>query len=223
MIKVLLVEDHVLVRMGLSLLLEKSSNISLIGEAEDGVQGVSMAKELNPDVILMDIGLPGIDGIRATRKIKETNPNIKVLIFTSRDSEKDVFEAFSAGADGYIMKGASQEQTISAIETVNTGAAWLDSAIAKLVLNNINSPKNQIAKSGVTEVNPNAGKIQYGLTDREMDVLSLMVAGQSNNEIAETLVITKATAKAHVHSILQKLCVGSRTQATITAMKEGLV
>ena len=223
MIRVLLVEDHVLVRIGLSLLLEKSSNVSLIGEAEDGVQGVSMAKELNPDVILMDIGLPGIDGIRATRKIKETNPNIKVLIFTSRDSEKDVFEAFGAGADGYIMKGASPEQTIAAIETVNTGAAWLDSAIAKLVLNNINNPKNQIAKSGVTEVNPNAGKIQYGLTDREMDVLSLMVAGQSNNEIAESLVITKATAKAHVHSILQKLCVGSRTQATITAMKEGLV
>ncbi len=223
MIRVLLVEDHVLVRMGLSLLLEKSSNISLIGEAEDGIQGVSMAKELNPDVILMDIGLPGIDGIRATRKIKETNPNIKVLIFTSRDSEKDVFEAFGAGADGYIMKGASPEQTISAIETVNSGAAWLDSAIAKLVLNNINTPKNQIAKNGVTEVNPNAGKIQYGLTDREMDVLALMVAGQSNNEIAESLVITKATAKAHVHSILQKLCVGSRTQATITAMKEGLV
>lgn len=223
MIKVLLIEDHVLVRMGLSLLLEKSEDITLVGEAEDGIQGVTMAKELVPDVILMDIGLPGIDGIRATRKIKETNPNIKVLIFTSRDSEKDVFEAFGAGADGYIMKGASPEQTISAIKTVNSGAAWLDSAIAKLVLNNINSSKNQITKTGVTEVNSNAGKLRYGLTDREMDVLMLMVSGQSNNEIAESLVITKATAKAHVHSILQKLCVGSRTQATITAMKEGLV
>ncbi len=223
MIKVLLIEDHVLVRMGLSLLLEKSEDITLVGEAEDGIQGVAMAKELAPDVILMDIGLPGIDGIRATRKIKETNPNIKVLIFTSRDSEKDVFEAFGAGADGYIMKGASPEQTISAIKTVNSGAAWLDSAIAKLVLNNINSSKNQITKTGVTEVNSNAGKLRYGLTDREMDVLMLMVSGQSNNEIAESLVITKATAKAHVHSILQKLCVGSRTQATITAMKEGLV
>ncbi len=223
MIRVLLVEDHILVRMGLSLLLEKSSNISLIGEAEDGMQGVNLAKELNPDVILMDIGLPGIDGIRATRKIKETNPNIKILIFTSRDSEKDVFEAFGAGADGYIMKGASQEQTIAAIETVNSGAAWLDSAIAKLVLNNINNPHNQLSKSGITEISSNAGKNQYGLTEREMDVLSLMVAGQSNNQIAETLVITKATAKAHVHNILQKLCVATRTQATITAMKEGLV
>ena len=146
MIKVLLVEDHVLVRMGLSLLLEKSENIQLVGEAEDGLVGVSKAKELQPDVVLMDIGLPDIDGITATKRIKEFDSNIKVLIFTSRDNEKDVFEAFSAGADGYIMKGASPEQTISAIETVNSGAAWLDSAIAKLVLNNIRNPKIQEAK-----------------------------------------------------------------------------
>lgn len=222
MIKVLLVEDHVLVRMGLALLLEKSEKISLVGEAEDGLQGVAKAKELDVDVILMDIGLPGIDGITATKRIKEQNPATKVLMFTSRDNEKDVFEAFSAGADGYIMKGASPEQTIAAIETVNSGAAWLDSAIAKLVLNNIKNPTSP-AKNNVTEVNYNMGKTQYGLTDREMDVLALMVAGDSNNVIAEKLVITKATAKAHVHSILQKLCVGSRTQATITAMKEGLV
>ena len=221
MIKVLLVEDHILVRMGLALLLEKSEKISLIGEAEDGLVGVKMAKELQPDVILMDIGLPGIDGITATKKIKETNPRARVLMFTSRDNEKDVLEAFKAGADGYIMKGASPEQTISAIEAVNTGAAWLDSAIARVVLNNLN--KAPEAKNNVSEVNYNAGRAQYGLTDREMDVLNLMVAGDSNNTIAEKLVITKATAKAHVHSILQKLCVGSRTQATITAMKEGLV
>ncbi len=223
MIKVLLVEDHVLVRMGLTLLLEKSEKIQLVGEAEDGLQGVSKAKELLPDVILMDIGLPGIDGITATKRIKEDNPNARVLMFTSRDNEKDVFEAFGAGADGYIMKGASPEQTIAAIETVNSGAAWLDSAIAKIVLNNIRNPIAVAAKSNVSEVNYSAGRAQYGLTDREMDVLGLMVAGQSNNEIAESLVITKATAKAHVHSILQKLSVGSRTQATITAMKEGLV
>ena len=223
MIKVLLVEDHVLVRMGLSLLLEKSENIQLVGEAEDGLAGVSKAKELQPNVVLMDIGLPDIDGITATKRIKEYDSNIRVLIFTSRDNEKDVFEAFSAGADGYIMKGASPEQTIAAIETVNSGAAWLDSAIAKIVLSNIRDPKMPEAKNNVTEVNYGAGKSQYGLTDREMDVLSLMVAGLSNNDIAEKLVITRATAKAHVHSILQKLCVGSRTQATITAMKEGLV
>lgn len=221
MINVLLVEDHILVRMGLALLLEKSEKIKLIGEAEDGLTGVNMARELQPNVILMDIGLPGIDGITATKRIKEANPRARVLMFTSRDNEKDVLEAFGAGADGYIMKGASPEQTISAIETVNTGAAWLDSAIARIVLNNIN--KAPEAKNNVSEVNSSAGKSQYGLTDREMDVLNLMVAGDSNNAIAEKLVITKATAKAHVHSILQKLCVGSRTQATITAMKEGLV
>ena len=223
MIKVLLVEDHVLVRMGLSLLLEKSENIQLVGEAEDGLAGVSKAKELQPNVVLMDIGLPDFDGITATKRIKEYDSNIRVLIFTSRDNEKDVFEAFSAGADGYIMKGASPEQTIAAIETVNSGAAWLDSAIAKIVLSNLRNPQMPEAKNNVTEVNYGAGKSQYGLTDREMDVLSLMVSGLSNNDIAEKLVITRATAKAHVHSILQKLCVGSRTQATITAMKEGLV
>jgi len=223
MIKVLLVEDHVLVRMGLSLLLEKSENIQLVGEAEDGLAGVSKAKELQPNVVLMDIGLPDIDGITATKRIKEYDSNIRVLIFTSRDNEKDVFEAFSAGADGYIMKGAPPEQTIAAIETVNSGAAWLDSAIAKIVLSNLRNPQMPEAKNNVTEVNYGAGKSQYGLTDREMDVLSLMVSGLSNNDIAEKLVITRATAKAHVHSILQKLCVGSRTQATITAMKEGLV
>lgn len=221
MIKVLLVEDHVLVRMGLALLLEKSGKIQLIGEAEDGYSGVTMSKELQPDVILMDIGLPGIDGISATRKIKEANPRARVLMFTSRDNEKDVLAAFGAGADGYIMKGASPEQTIAAIEAVSSGAAWLDNAIARIVLDNVN--KVSEAKNNVSEVNYNAGKSQYGLTDREMDVLGLMVAGDSNNAIAEKLVITKATAKAHVHSILQKLCVGSRTQATITAMKEGLV
>jgi len=223
MIKVLLVEDHVLVRMGLSLLLEKSENIQLVGEAEDGLAGVSKAKELQPNVVLMDIGLPDIDGITATKRIKEYDSNIRVLTFTARDNEKEVFEAFAAGADGYIMKGASPEQTIAAIETVNSGAAWLDSAIAKIVLSNLRNPQMPEAKNNVTEVNYGAGKSQYGLTDREMDVLSLMVSGLSNNDIAEKLVITRATAKAHVHSILQKLCVGSRTQATITAMKEGLV
>ena len=190
MINTLLVEDHELYRMGLSMLLDKAEGITLVAESADGLDGIKKARELSPDVILMDIGLPNIDGIEATQRIKDFNPDVKILIFTSRDSENDVFEAFKAGADGYIMKGA-----------------------------NLQKPSANV----VTEPEPKKTNNSYGLTERELDVLELMVEGLSNPQIADKLVITKATAKAHVHSILQKLCVSSRTQATVTAMKEGLV
>ena len=220
MINVLLVEDHELYRMGLSMLLSKAEDINLVAEASDGLEGVKRARELSPDVILMDIGLPSMDGIEATQRIKEFLPDVKVLIFTSRDSEHDVFESFKAGADGYIMKGASPEQTISAIKAVYEGIGWVDAAIAKLVFSNLHRPSEKnVAVSEVTAKEKNS----YGLTERELDVLSLMVDGLSNPQIAEKLIITKATAKAHVHSILQKLSAATRTQATVTAMKEGLI
>ena len=219
MIKVLLVEDHELYRMGLSMLLDKADGISLIAEASDGLDGIKKARETNPDVILMDIGLPEIDGIEATQRIKDFNQNVKILIFTSRDSENDVFEAFKVGADGYIMKGATPEQTISAIKSVYEGIGWIDPNIAKMVFSNLQRPVQKTVVNSEFKRGSNA----YGLTERELDVLELMVEGLSNPQIADKLVITKATAKAHVHSILQKLCVSSRTQATVTAMKEGLV
>lgn len=219
-IKVLLIEDHTMTRMGLSLVLEKADGIELIAEAEDGISGVQKAQELLPDVILMDIGLPSIDGIEATRRIKENNPDLKVLIFTSRDNEDDVFASFKAGADGYIMKGSTPEQTTNAIKAVNEGTAWIDPAIARLVLSNIQK-NGTPTPSG--EINYKAGKNTYGLTEREMEVLALIVEGLSNPQIADKLVITRATAKAHVHSILQKLYVDDRTKAAIMAMKEGLV
>lgn len=219
MINVLLVEDHELYRMGLSMLLSKAEGITLCAEAADGLEGIKSARENNPDVILMDIGLPNIDGIEATQRIKDFNPDVKILIFTSRDSENDVFEAFKAGADGYIMKGATPEQTISAIKAVNEGIGWIDPNIAKMVFSNLQRPQVQIVSTPEIKKAPNS----YGLTERELDVLELMVEGLSNPQIADKLIITRATAKAHVHSILQKLCVTSRTQATVTAMKEGLV
>ena len=219
MINVLLVEDHELYRMGLSMLLEKADGITLCAETADGADGIKKARELNPDVILMDIGLPNIDGIEATGRIKDFNPDVKILIFTSRDSDNDVFEAFKAGADGYIMKGATPEQTISAIKSVYEGIGWIDPAIARLVFSNLQRPEKQIISTPEIKKSTNS----YGLTERELDVLELMVEGLSNPQIADKLVITRATAKAHVHSILQKLCVSSRTQATVTAMKEGLV
>ena len=220
MINVLLVEDHELYRMGLSMLLEKAENINLVAEAADGLDGVRKAREFSPDVILMDIGLPNMDGIEATARIKEFLPDTKILIFTSRDSEQDIFEAFKAGADGYIMKGASPEQTTTAIRSVYEGVGWIDPAIAKVVFSNLQRPSGQ---GGSTDEISLRSKNTYGLTERELDVLSLMVDGLSNPQIAEKLVISRATAKAHVHSILQKLCTTSRTQATVKAMKEGLV
>ena len=219
MINTLLVEDRELYRMGLSMLLDKAEGITLVAESADGLDGIKKAREFSPDVILMDIGLPNIDGIEATQRIKDFNPDVKILIFTSRDSENDVFEAFKAGADGYIMKGATPEQTISAIKSVYEGVGWIDPSIAKMVFSNLQKPSANV----VTEPEPKKSNNSYGLTERELDVLELMVEGLSNPQIADKLVITKATAKAHVHSILQKLCVSSRTQATVTAMKEGLV
>lgn len=222
MINVLLVEDHELYRMGLSMLLDKSDSINLVSEASDGVEGVKKAREFSPDVILMDIGMPNMDGIEATQRIKDFLPDTKILIFTSRDSEHDIFESFRAGADGYIMKGATPEQTISAIKAVSEGVGWIDPAIAKIVFNNLHRPSNNAHISNEI-IMGKRDKNTYGLTERELDVLSLMVDGLTNPQIADKLVITRATAKAHVHSILQKLCASSRTQATVMAMKEGLV
>ena len=219
-IKILLVEDHTMTRMGLQLVLEKVEDINVVGEADDGEKAVEMAKELNPDVILMDIGLPGIDGIEATQRIKDLKLAANVLVFTSRDNEQDIFAALAAGATGYIMKGASPDQIISSIRAINEGTAWLDPAIAKVVLRNIKQNSQQ--NSNYTTKNPSKVALAAGLTEREMEVLGLIVEGLSNALIAERLFITRATAKAHVHSILQKLCVDDRTQAAVTAMKEGL-
>lgn len=222
MIRVLLCEDHELVRVGLSIIIEKAGDITLAGEAENGLVGVELAKQLSPDIVLMDIGLPNIDGIEATRRIKDFNPQIKVLIFTSRDSSEDIFAAFKSGADGYIMKGASTENIHTAIRSVNEGVAWIDPQIAKLVLSSIQAPNSNTVPTS-NGINYKAGKSQYGLTEREMEVLALIVNGLTNPQIAEELTITRATAKAHVHSVLQKLSASTRTQATRKAMDEGLV
>ncbi len=222
-IRVLLVEDHTMIRMGTALVIEKTDGIELVAQAENGLQGVQAAKEFLPDVILMDIGLPVMDGIEATRQIKELNLNSKILIFTSRENDDDVFAALAAGADGYIMKGATPEQLTSAIVAVNEGTAWLDPAIARLVLSSVQRQNQKEEENSMSQPNFKTGKNSFGLTDREMEVLALIVDGLSNPEIAQKLFITRATAKAHVHSILQKLYVDDRTQAAVTAMREGLV
>lgn len=220
-IKVLIVEDHDMARMGLSVILSQNPNIEIADMSADGEEGVEKALKLRPDVVIMDIGLPTIDGIEATRKIKNSNPAIKVLMYTSREDEDDIFDSFKAGADGYITKGATSDQTVAAVIAVSEGAGWLDPAIAKVVLTNIRKSSDVEKKRG--EINYKLGKNLYGLTEREMEVLALIVDGMSNPQISEKLVITLSTTKTHVHSILQKLYVESRSKAVATAMKEGLV
>ena len=220
-IRVLLVEDHIMARMGTAIFIQNTEGLELVGQAEDGLQAVSMAYSLKPDVILMDIGLPKMDGISATRKIKEElKLDCAVLMFTSRDNKEDIFAAFKAGADGYIMKGSSSETLTSAIDTVATKAAWIDSQIARVVLSSIQN-ENDI-QTTVTKSQKEANK-KYGLTKKELEVLSLIVDGLSNQEISEKLVVSISTTKAHVHNILQKLYLTDRTKAAIVALKEGLV
>ena len=221
-IRVLLVEDHTMTRMGLQIVLEQAEGIELTAEADNGLEGVQKAIKLEPDVILMDIGLPEIDGVEATKRIRDAKLSSRIIMFTSRDSETDVFAALAAGADGYIMKGVNPEQLTSAIKAVNEGTAWLDPSIARMVLNNINQRPSVNLSSDLSS-EPSKFAKNCGITTRELQVLKLIVDGMTNPQIAEELVISRATAKAHVHSILQKMCVDDRTQAAVTAMREGLV
>lgn len=216
-IKILIVEDHMVARMGIAIIVENTENFELAGQAQDGQEGVNLALKLKPDVILMDIGLPKIDGIEATRKIKEAKLNSSILMFTSRDSSDDIFAALRAGADGYIMKGSDEKTLKNAIEAVNQKAGWLDPQIARIVLSGINEQKENSQDKTKNTNN------KYGLTKKELEVLSLIVDGLSNQEIAQKLVVSLSTTKAHVHSILQKLYLTDRTKAAVTALKEGLV
>ncbi len=216
--RVLIVEDHPMTLVGLRMLLEKSDEIDVVGAATNGLEAISISATELPEVILMDIGLPEMDGIEATQLIKRDRPATRIIMLTSKDNEQDVFAALSAGADAYCMKGISIEALTSAIEAVKEGTAWLDPAVARMVLGRF----QQNGKLPAESATPTAVIwADCPLTAREMEVLKLIVDGLSNPEIAEKLTITKATAKAHVHSILQKLCVDDRTQAAVLAMRQG--
>jgi DNA-binding NarL/FixJ family response regulator len=222
--RVLIVEDHQMTLVGIKMLLERQENIDVVGEASNGLEAVGLADSAQPDVILMDIGLPEMDGVEATQKIKARHPDQRIIMLTSKDNERDVFAALSAGADAYCMKGISIEALSQAILAVKEGTAWLDPAVARMVLGRF---QDDMPSSDVNS-SPTVGKERTTvedcpLTPREMEVLKLIVDGLSNPEIAEALTITKATAKAHVHSILQKLCVDDRTQAAVLAMRQGYV
>lgn len=215
-----LVEDHEITRMGLKLTLEQHTGIQVVGQAEDGAEGISLVERLKPSVVLMDIGLPRLDGIEATRAIKQSAPQTRIIMLTSHDNDRDIFAALSAGADGYCLKETATRQLALAIATVSEGAAWLDPGIAARVL-------KASAVSGLAESNkqsePAEGKTTSRLSQREVDVLKLVVEGLSNQQIAEKLVLSIETVKTHMRRLMEKLAVSDRTQAAVKAMREGLL
>lgn len=217
-ITILMVDDQKLLRVGLRSLFNDTVDIKLIAEAESGKDAILKAKNLNPDVILMDIGLPDISGIEATKRILSDNPDQKIMMFTSHINEKEVMDSLSAGAYAYVLKDINTELLSMVIKSVNDGAIWLDPQIVPLIREKSSCfiPAKQTSRAAFRAQHAN-------LTEREYEVLKLVVDGQSNSEIANTLTISEHTAKAHVCNIIQKLVVDDRTQAAVKAIKEGLV
>ncbi len=217
-INVLLVEDQKLIRVGLKSLFEGQKEIEVSSEAQCGKESIEKFRINHPDVVVMDIGLPDISGIEATKRILEINNKAKIIILTSHISEQEVIDALHAGACAYVMKDINTETLKMIIKTVEDGAMWLDPQVVP-ILREKNCgviPPRQMSRAMFKEQHAN-------LTQREYEVLKLVVDGLSNSEIAEELTISEHTAKAHVCNIIQKLVVDDRTQAAVKALKEGLV
>lgn len=212
-IRLVMIEDYKLVRIGLQMVLDDDPELELLGEAEDGETGLELVQQFQPDLVLLDLGLPDIDGIEMTRKIKEINRNIKVLILTSHETEEEVSAALSAGANAYCMKDTNSDRLIEVIKAVNEGAMWLDPRVAARALDIFSQDAIRVRFK----------RSDMDLTDREREVLRLIVEGMSNSEIAKALGISVHTAKAHVCSILQKLSVHDRIQAAVKAVQEDLI
>jgi DNA-binding NarL/FixJ family response regulator len=218
-IKTLIVEDHELTRNGLIFSFNRKSNFNLIGEAENGIKALKLAEERQPDVILMDLAMPIMDGVTATQEIKKRFPDMKVVILTSHQDEQEVYASLAAGANAYCLKDIEIDRLIQVIEMVQEGTIWIDPAIARLVMHTFSSMP-EARKPYLS--NPRV-KHRITLTEREQEVLKLLAEGKSNPEIAETLTITVHTAKAHVGNIMQKLAVDDRTQAAVKAFRDGLI
>jgi DNA-binding NarL/FixJ family response regulator len=220
-LKVLIAEDHELTRIGLSISLQKkASNIKVIGEVESGAQAIAFVEgDEKPDVILMDINMPVIDGIEATRQIKKKFPEIKVVVLTSHNEGDEVYASLAAGAEGYCLKDIKLERLIQVIEMVAEGTVWLDPAIAQLVVKAL--PLNLPERLKVST--QNRGHYNLDLTERETEVLEKIVEGKTNKEIASELFISLHTVKAHVCNIINKLAVDDRTQAAVKALRDGLI
>lgn len=217
-ISIIIVEDFKLTRVGLRCALNSNPDIEVVAECEDAVEGLKQIEKLKPDVVLMDLGLPVMNGIEAIVKIREFSSDIKIIALTSHDREEEVVAALSSGANAYCLKDIDPVKLADVIRDVNNGVCWLDPMVSKLALRSI--PK--VDNIGLL-TNQNQEQTKIPLTEREFEVLKHLVAGKSNTEIAKELIVSVHTAKAHVCSILQKMCVNDRVQAAVKAVKEGLV
>jgi DNA-binding NarL/FixJ family response regulator len=212
-IRVLVVDDQPLVRNGLRMILEGQSDLEVVGEAEDGLQAIGRARDLDPDVILMDMRMPNLDGVEATRRLVDANARARILVLTTFDLDEYVHAAIRAGATGFLLKDVQPTDLVAAIHVVAAGNALLAPVVTQRLL-------ERFATSTVTA---SAKRSLDHLTGREHEVLRLIATGASNAEVAEQLHVSEATVKTHVSSVLRKLGVRDRVQAVIAAYDAGLV
>ncbi len=212
-IRILLVDDHVVVRMGLRMLLEPEPDIEIVGEADSASEGLNQVTSLEPDVILMDIGLPDISGIEATRNVKRVRPQTAVVALTIHEDEEYFFKMLDAGASGYVPKRAAPEELLTAIRTAARGEVYLYPTMAKLLV------KDYL---GLQE-SSSSGEAQNGLTPREGEVLVHLAEGLTNAEIADLLSISPKTVARHRENIMSKLNLHSRTELVKYAIRKGII
>lgn len=208
-ISILIVDDHAIVRQGLRTYLDLQPDMEVVGEAADGRQAVEMARDLLPDIVLMDLVMPNMDGVEATRAVTAASPSTRVIVLTSFSEDEQVFASIKAGAQGYLMKDVLPQELVRAIRTVSRGEAQLDPEIARKLMHEFS--------------NPQPARPKHDLTERELEVLRLISQGKSNKDISEELVLSEKTVKTHVSNILQKLHLSDRTQAAVYALRQKIV
>jgi DNA-binding NarL/FixJ family response regulator len=214
MIRVLLVDDHIIFRKGVAALLTNREDITIVGEAGNGQEALHAARELLPDVILMDINMPVCDGLEATRRIKRELPHIKIVMLTVADDNQEIFEAIKSGAQGYLLKNLEPAQLYELLESISRGEAPLSGTIAAKILQEFTQPTLESSQDS---------DMVDELTEREISILELIVAGLTNKEIGSELFISENTVKIHLRNILEKLHLQNRIQAAVYAVRKGLV
>lgn len=213
MIRIMIVDDHTVVRDGLSAMLGRQEDFTVVGEAENGLEAIEKTKDLNPDVILMDLRMPELTGVEAMRRIREDDPDAKFIVLTTFDSDEYIFDAIEAGAKGYLLKDASRDDLFKAVRAVHRGESLIEPGVAAKILDRLAQLSRRSAEPASVDV----------LSERELEVLQLMAKGSANKEIAASLSISESTVKTHVANIFQKLEVNHRTEAVTQALQKGII